>query len=263
MLFIMLSIHFMLQNRIMDSNTTSRLFRALIFTPVNFPSCFAGTGPVKKNLDRNGLDPNVVANAIARFLILPEIKYLYIAGNSGSHACLFFEDLSEALKNEPEINICSDSDFLDLEKDGKFIIRQFGLSNHLPTSATSHVVLQFRNTNRDFYLNFAREHLAAFVYCGNSEQGPLIAFECRSKSGIICVRRRFTNLRTCGVCFWVQEKSRLGYVTMEKTAPKFNPEDYLHCPLRVPPYLFTDYFSDTDTEPVPENDPQYDSETDY
>lgn len=240
--------------------TTYNLFQSIIYTYVPFPKCFAGNGPLKSIFEINGLDPYVVANGVGRFLHDDSICFLYISGHDESHASLFFENLKTVLQNEP-ISFCSDSEQIHSAASGKIVVRHRSLNRTFKTEAPNHIVIEFRNTAVSKFLTFTKEDFAAFVYCGNSKEGPLETYKCRDRNNVMCVRRRFTNKKTCGVCFWVPEKNKMKYAILDKKRKLL--EKSHSEPLQVPRELFAEYFSDTDTEPIPENDPEYDSDLDF
>lgn len=247
----------------MDSKP-SDLFQSIIYTPVEYPECFAGNGPIKRTLEKNGLDPYTTGNAIGRFLCDFSVTHLYVAGYVNTHADLFFRDLKRVLSVEPEITFCENSDYLDETRGSKVIVRHFSLNRNYVTPTNEHVVLEFRKKANSNYYAFNREQFAAFVYCANTEDGPNPVYKCRSDSGVLCVRRRYTGIRTCGVCFWIDEKPKLKTVRSLVFRGVLEEDEGSVCyPLHIHPSVFTEQFGETDTEPIPESDSEYDSEADF
>lgn len=238
----------------------SELYISIISTPVEFPDCFAGNGIIKKTLERNGLDPYTTGNAIGRFLAFHSVKYLYVSGNVGTQADSFFSCLKRILSTESEVVFCDDSDYVDEVRGEKIVVRHKSLDRNFETQ--NHVVIEFRKRGM---FNFNREMFAAFVYCANGDDGPNRVYECRSLDKVQCIRRRYTGKRTCGVCFWIDEKAKLK--TFRRLRVSFDYDDVdegcVCNSLNVNPELYFEQFGETDTETVPENDSEYDSDVDY
>lgn len=230
--------------------STSPLFNSLIMTPVQYPFCFPSITPLYRTIIREGFDINAVAHAIATFLNDPLVNHLYIAGSAQSNAARFFIDLRHAIGNEVEVGFyCGLQQLLDSNKT-KRVVLLVEYEGDLPTLACEHKGLNFMR-NRIGYEPFTREHLASVVYNGNCHRGPIEYYECKSLTGFICVRRRYSHTKACGVCFWMPTKGRLIGPNYSRLRPEhdvveFIDEGVVAEPLGVTEDLFRYYVSDTD-----------------
>lgn len=227
---------------------TSELYHSVIMRPVDFPFCFAALTNIYNTIDTNGLDVNTTANAIGCFLNNPDCNYLYIAGLSGSHADGFFADLRNALDEEPEICFHDSLDTLAGSPHPKHIVRLYDLNPQVPTKRQEHRILRFfLNTEYD---HFSPDEFSSYIFCGNGENGPIERYECKDPNNMLCVRTRFSNMRACGICFWIPIKGKLeDPILMDfiDEAPEYEcDEAAVAHPLGVPPNVFKDFLSDTD-----------------
>lgn len=247
-----------------DSKSVSELYLSVIMTAAGYPKCFGGNSPVYADIYRNGMDNNTVANALGQFLAWNEINTLYICGRRNSHAEPFFVDLRNALDEEPELTFFESIAESKLTFSPKKIIRVRNLRREFPTLSATHRALEFRNDNLNRYKPFNRVELAAYIYCGNSQDGPLHQFECRSRDGVLCIRRRYTGIRACKVCFWVGTKARLdGVYPVNPAGAEDVDEGVVAEPLAVPDSVFQKYIlEETDVETM-NSDDSYESDCDF
>lgn len=247
-----------------EEPTVSDLFLSIIMTPTGYPRCFGGNSNTLHDLAINGMDVGCAANALGRFLNSPEVKFLYIIGIYGSHADLFFANMVSVLQHEPEVDFHWNMFSAFRSPQPKQVVRVSRLGPDLPTPKNRHVGLWFTRTDHNSYRDICRHDFASFIFCGNSENGPLRQWECRSASGILCVRRRFSGMPSCPVCFWVGYKEKLAAVT--ELDPREDlceiDEGCIVEPLGVPGSFFTKYMDDTDVDSV-HSDEERDSEVDY
>lgn len=234
-----------------EEGTVSELFLSVIMRPVRYPVCFAALTNIYTTVEINGLDVNAVANAIGTFLNDPEVNYLYICGRRHSHADGFFEDLRNALDEEPEIQFIPR--VTDIERGGppKKIVRVTRANAVVPTRPHQHRILEFGNSV-DPYDNFGSDELCSFVYCGNSEDGPVEKFACKNEDGKLCVDRRISGREPCGSCFWVPLKGKLEEPTLMdflggETDHETDDGIVAH-PLGIPPKVYRDILSTTDSD---------------
>lgn len=219
------------------------LYNSIIYTPVDFPNCFAGNLDITTILELNFANIASVANAFARFFIYADIKKLLIVGGPNSHALNFFNDLEHALKDEKEL-IFSVGNF-EIE-DLKSVI----LLRDIDETIDNSLVLNFLDTTVP-YEHFSRKDFASFIFCGNTEYGPIKHFTCKRK--VICERRLLSRIRPCTICNRPNRKERLKPVNILNVLS----EDYIDEgvavePLGIPKALFMMNFdltdSDTDTD---------------
>ncbi len=241
--------------------TVSQLYVSVIMTPTLYPDCFCGSGPIQRTLLRHGFDPSSIANGLGRFLAVDEngVDFLYIVGTPQSIAESFYMDLKRCLQQENEITFHTGLNTVATAPTWKHVILLLteNGSYGVPSEAYEHVILEFGH-NYDaprFYLPFERGHLAAFVYCGNSNDGPIDKFRCRNPDGVMCVRRRFKGARTCGICFVIGCKHRM---RAPWVSGRFDYDTYdegvVSDALGTPNAVFTDMFSDTDVSSIGESD---------
>lgn len=216
----------------------SELFISLIMTPCNYPDCFAGIGPFSRICFANGININVLSNAFGRFLTRDHIRFMYICGST--HAELFFRDLLLAFSVESEVLDYHPREF-SIEGGKKiFLNRDF---NYEPATLNyNHIVVRLKNSSAASYRNFSRSDLAAFVYCGNTEDGPIDFYRCVTND--ICVGGPTSIV--CDVCELVSHSGRLS------NYPRFHILDFDQddegCvvePLGVPANIFKSHFEST------------------
>lgn len=247
-----------------EAPRVSDLFLSVIMTPTGYPRCFGGNSSTLHNLAVNGLDVCCAANAIGRFLNCEEVQFLYIIGHYGSHAHLFFQDLVSILEEEPEIDFHYNALSALRSPLPKHIVFVSSNCGGLLTPKYRHVGLWLPRTDHASYRPITRSDFAAFVFCGNSENGPLRQWECKNPNGVLCVRRRFSGRASCRVCFWVGYKEKLAAVTELYPHEDLSEidEGCFTEPLGVPGSFFTKYMDDTDVDSVHSGE-ERDSECDY
>ncbi|UJZ92527.1 hypothetical protein [Barthadenovirus sternae] len=224
----------------MAENSTT-LYNSIINTTVDFPNCFAGNLQITTLLDINFANIAAVANAFGRFFTSDYINSLYIVGGDRSHALYFFNDLQCALESENELGFYTD----DMEStDG---VKSIFYKQIVPSNVSDNmIVLEFSDTSIP-YEHFSRQDFASFVYCGNTEYGPIDKFACKRHA--ICINRQFSHRRPCIVCNRPNRKERLKPVTILNVWS----EDYLDEgvavePLGIPKALFLMNFDTTDSD---------------
>lgn len=248
----------------LEDYQTSELYISIIMTPVRYPRCFGGNTNVYKIIYRNAMDNNTVANALGQFLAWSKINTLYITGTTESHGEPFFHDLRVALQEEHEIKFFQSIEEAQRSTAAKKVVRIRSLIRGFPTLTSNHRALEFRNRNYQRYRHFNREDFATYIYCGNSENGPLHQFECRSSDGVLCIRRRYTGVKACKVCFWVGRKMRLNAVTeFDPTELDEIDEGIIAEPLGIPEDIYSRHIDEeTDVATMYSSD-TYDSDCDY
>lgn len=227
----------------------SDLYLSIIMTHVNYPDCFGGNTAILRNIKRNHMDPAVVAHALAEFMCNPLKRYLYVTGSADSHAELFYNDLKNILQREYEVGFCEHLPLIFNMLTHKVIVRIHSTIRGFPTFPQEHVALEFNNYNIDTYEHFDREDFAAFVYCGNSDNGPISEFRCLRGDGLIC--NRHASFYSCGVCF-VKTNHRLAPVNEFYFEDLESVDDGIVCePLGIPHGVFDAEFDDTPEIVVP------------
>ncbi|WPS63605.1 ORF52 [Aviadenovirus phalacrocoracidae] len=226
----------------------SDLFQAVIMTAVEYPRCFGSLSGVFKTIEANDMDVATAANAIARFLNDDGVHDLYICGCAASHAERFYEDLKASLDDEPEVAFVRERHAHWDTLREKRIIRSAEPPRRNPGRMRGYVSLLFTNTDPARYHTFDRKDLAAYVYCGNSSDGPCKRFECRSLSGTVCVLN--VSKRLCRVCFRKGIKGKLDAIEDNHYEPEdvaLVDEGVVAEPLGMPKEMFEYHFSDTDS----------------
>lgn len=182
-------------------------FVDLIMTPLRSAvNCFGHNTTVCRILRENGFDVSAVANALGRWLCCGYVDTLYIQPFNYDVGVAFFNDLKNALRDIPEVTALDDLSLV-LRTSGKKLALLPPYVNP-PTLPPRHLVLRFMNMTT-LPRSFDRESLAGFVYCGNTEDGPLEKYRCQEEEGNLCVRAGISRELPCGKCFSNGIKGRL------------------------------------------------------
>nr|WGL40778.1 hypothetical protein [Tawny frogmouth aviadenovirus A] len=241
-----------------EEKPPSDLYLSVIMTPVPYPKCFAALTPIYETLERNYLDVQPVSIALGQFLNNKTINTLYIYGEVDTNAWPFFQDMRAALEGEEELDFCSCIEEVEMSEKQKQVVFLSKYDYDIPTPSEKYWAIPLL-TNKP-YTHFTREDLASLVACGNAKGGPNPKYACRSEQRMLCVRRRFIDKRTCGVCFKKPLRMRLEY------PDRLNPAKDLPLldvgivtePLGIPRELYARVLSDTESDSFSE-----DSDADY
>lgn len=204
-------------------------------TPCPYPQCFAGTGPFFNICLSNGFNINVMSNALGRFMCYDYMKYLYICG--GGQARLFFEDLKLALSTNDEIDSYTRTSF-SFSGYTKTVIHDYNSNFEPISSINEHIILRFHQPSEFSYRHFNRQDLAAFIFCGNSEDGPLREYQCATND--ICVK--YPSYVRCETCETVAFRGRLSYRPRYYLQQIDEDEGCIVEPLGIPHKIFEDSF---------------------
>lgn len=170
-------------------------FVDLIMTPVSLQGCLACNTSIYKLFSENGYDVSAAANALGRWLYEPTVRALYVQMRNELVGQCFLHDLVSAFGNFEDIKFIEHFSLAKENIDSK-IIAVLPYGSEPTTDCAEHVILRFEYFNT-LPRRFSREDLAAFVACGNSEDGPDNYFQCIGRGGYICI----DGLETCGRCF--------------------------------------------------------------
>ncbi|AXB73057.1 putative psittacine PAV19 [Psittacine adenovirus 1] len=241
----------------------SELYLSLIMHPVQFPIICGAYTNTMYNIIANGMDENTAANALGEFFCSPLVNTLYIYGSTESHAEDFFTNLRNILSSEPELTFVESCDQLGPHLPQKRIVRVRHRMDSWPTPYSTHKILSFPIINH-VYRPFCRDDFCCYLYCGNSEDGPLDIFRCRNPIGQLCIRKRFSGRRSCGICFWVPMKKRLKEPQPLLTAEddRFIDEGCVAEPLGVGGQFYRSRFSDVESD-GPDSDEEIPSDIDW
>lgn len=164
----------------------SDIFISLIMTPCQYHKSFGGQGPFMHICYQNGLNITCMSNVFGRFLCDPDIKKLYICGPyaPGAHCHLFFYDLYAAFAIQDEAENYRPGESFSLKGTNKTILLKHP-ADFRPRNYGNCLILRFLCGPHISYREFDREDLAAFVYCGNTEDGPIDSYQCEYRD--LCV----------------------------------------------------------------------------
>lgn len=228
---------------------TTDAYVDLIMTPVQRPWCYGHISTVCRILRENGFDVSAAANALARWLCAGPVDVLYVQPYNWEVGNAFFEDLAAALTGFVEVNVTRNvSEVLRLSGKKLVLLPPF---RNPPTIYPRHVIFRFMNTLAPVR-RFTRQCLASFVYCGNTEDGPLNKYECMEDSGLLCIRASISLEHPCGNCFSNGIKGRLRNMLVPATIEDNQDEGVVCTPLGVHEEIYVweppSEDSDSDTE---------------
>lgn len=232
----------------------SELFISIIMSPASYPRCFGANTNVAGTLTRVGMDIRTVANAFGQFLAHGQLNILYILGKDETWADPFFTDLQNALCFEDEIRFSSNPDINT--NSGKWIIRITDKSMIRAEQGTFKCLEISMSLTYLQYVHFTRDDLAAFIYSGNTHDGPIERFTCAAENGILCKETR----EHCGVCFNynIAPNKRLEPVyTFYRSYTEYVDEGIVAEPLGIPDYFYRDHTWPSDDSESSESDTNF------